>query len=70
MMYTSTLSPNDFTPFSWEVENGDLNRGSASFHKGDRKGKKPQKIQTEEIKCVCTGLKFIIQLLVKAQWKT
>lgn len=40
MIYTSALLQNDMTPFSWEVENGDLNRESASFHKGDRKEKK------------------------------
>lgn len=71
-MYTSALLQYDFTWFSCEGKNGDLNRGSASFHKGDRKGKKKKKKekQMQEMKCACIGLKFIIQLLVKAAQKT
>lgn len=45
-MYTSALLQYDFTWFSCEGKNGDLNRGSASFHKGDRKGKKKKERKT------------------------
>lgn len=68
LMYTSALLQNAFMEFSREGENGDLNRGYAHFHerqKGDKK-----KNQTQEIKCACIVLKFIIQLLVKALQNT
>ncbi|XP_075281115.1 phospholipid phosphatase-related protein type 5 isoform X3 [Opisthocomus hoazin] len=51
-----------------KVENGAPNRGSASFCKGDRRGKK-RKTKPRKLSA-CTGLKFIIQLLVKGYWKT
>lgn len=42
-MYTSALLQNDFTWFSCEGKNGDLNRGSASFHKETERKKKKEK---------------------------
>lgn len=41
-MYTSALLQNDFTWFSCEGKNGDLNRESASFHKETERKKKKE----------------------------